>query len=472
MHKHQAAAAIVSAALLLGLAGDVLLRYIPWGVNIALWTLLLLGAALFVWRRSENPPIHPGAAIACILVGAGIAWRDSPILVGVDIALLGVALPLLGLGARGVRLAAAGLADLVVSVATTAIQTIAGFPQLLISDLSWKRMPRRGFRSAGVAARGSFIAAPALILFGTLLSHADPAFGRVLRQLFGLELRDLAQHFFVTVFFFATSAGFLRSLALSGPMPRLKREFSPLPAAETNVALLWINILFAAFVGVQFQHFFGANLDAPAAAVARRGFFELVWVVGLVLPMLLLLDTLVRKERLRMFRALAAVQVALVFVIAMSAYWRMQLYREEYGLTQLRFYTTAFMIWIAALLVWFALTVLTGRGQRFAIGALTSAIIVLVALHAINPDALIVETNLARAREGKRALDSQYAVSLSDDATPVILANARFFPTGALQTLLKKERTLGWRTWNHSRAQAVAAIRNYESKATPPMGRP
>ena len=80
------------------------------------------------------------------------------------------------------------------------------------------------------------------------------------------------------------------------------------------------------------------------------------------------------RARLALFRGLAALQVALVFIIAASAFHRMKLYRDEYGLTQLRFYTTAFMIWLAVLLFWFVCTVLTGRRQRFAIGALATGV--------------------------------------------------------------------------------------------------
>jgi hypothetical protein len=472
MERHRAAAAIAAAALLLGLAGDVLIRYIPWGINAALWTLLLIGAAFFARSRASSAPVHLGAAAACVLLGAGIAWRDSPVLLGADVVLLLLFLPMLALHARGVRVAAAGLGDLVIALFTTGFQSIAGFPQLLIQDVSWSAVPRGGFRTAKIATRGSFMAAPALLIFGSLLWHADPAFARVLRDLIGFDLRETLLHLVVIGFFFATTAGFLRSLAFSGPIPLFTRGLSALPAAETNFALLLINILFAAFVGVQFRYFFGANLDATASAYARRGFFELVWVVALVLPMLLVLDFLVKREQLRLFRTLAAVQIALVFVIAVSAYRRMQLYRDEYGLTQLRLYTTAFMIWIAVLLLWFALTVLTGHRERFAVGVLTAGIAMLAALHAINPDALIVETNLARAREGRRALDADYATSLSDDATPVILANARYFPKDTIDNVLTRSRPMGWRTWNASRARAIEAVRDYESKATPPIGRP
>src|SRR4030095_10853837 len=89
-------------------------------------------------------------------------------------------------------------------------------------------------------------------------------------------------------------------------------------------------------------------------AYARRGFFELCAVTALVLPMLLVAHWLLRPESPRealAFAVLAGAQALLVLVMLVSALERMRLYREEYGLNELRFYTTAFMLWLGVLLV-------------------------------------------------------------------------------------------------------------------------
>jgi Domain of unknown function (DUF4173) len=93
----------------------------------------------------------------------------------------------------------------------------------------------------------------------------------------------------------------------------------------------------------------------------------------------------------------------------------------EYGLTELRFYTTAFMGWLVLVLGWFAATVLRGRRRRFGAGALTAGFLVLAVLNLVNPDNLIARTNLARAVEG-RSFDVEYAGRLSADAVPALLA--------------------------------------------------
>ncbi|HZG53939.1 MAG TPA: DUF4173 domain-containing protein, partial [Pyrinomonadaceae bacterium] len=175
-----------------------------------------------------------------------------------------------------------------------------------------------------------------------------------------------------------------------------QRSFS-LGAVEVGVVLGLLNVLFGCFVAVQFRYFFGGAArvmsvtELTYAEYARRGFFELTWVAGLMLPLLLAAHALLNKDRRaaeRIFRPLAGVQVALLFVIMASAVARMRLYQSEYGLTELRLYTTAFMLWLGLVFVWFAWTVLVrSNRERFACGALVAAFLTVGLLHLLNPDA-------------------------------------------------------------------------------------
>ena len=124
--------------------------------------------------------------------------------------------------------------------------------------------------------------------------------------------------------------------------------------------------------------------------------------------------------------------IALTLLILVSALVRMRLYQQEFGLTELRFYTTAFMVWLGIVLAWLAVTVLRVREpagdnpgrRRFAFGALIASLALVVALDLINPDALIARTNLARAAAGVgQPLDAEYlAWTLSADAVPTSVA--------------------------------------------------
>jgi hypothetical protein len=142
-----------------------------------------------------------------------------------------------------------------------------------------------------------------------------------------------------------------------------------------------------------------------------------------VLPLLLGWDALMRREDVKskqVFRSLAGLLVALLAVVMASAVKRMMLYTQEYGLTELRFYTTAFMAWLGLTLLWFVATVVArSERKRFAFGALAAGLLITFALHVANPDALIVRVNTER-RTANHAFDAGYALSLSDDAIPAL----------------------------------------------------
>ena len=251
-------------------------------------------------------------------------------------------------------------------------------------------------------------------------------------------------------------------------VPAASRRFA-LGAVEVGTALGLLDLLFASFVLVQVRYFFGGaahvvqTTGLTYSEYARRGFFELVWVAALALPLLLVAHGLLRRDAAtaRLFRALAGAQIALLFVIMASAVARMRLYQSEYGLTELRLYTTAFMLWLGLVFVWFAGVVLwRERRERFACGALVSAALVVGALHLLNPDAYIVRANAAHARRG-RAFDAEYARALSADAAPALLAALPALPRDARCALASdllarwpSDARADWRTWNVARARA------------------
>jgi hypothetical protein len=160
----------------------------------------------------------------------------------------------------------------------------------------------------------------------------------------------------------------------------------------------------------------------------------------------------------------------------------MLLYQSAYGLTELRLYVTAFMGWLAALFLWFALTVLRGQRHRFAFGALAMAFVAIALLNRLNPDAVIARANSARAQAVHR-FDARYVASLSADAVPTLIE--------ALPTLTRGQRrevarailarwtpppSRDWRTWNWGRSQAWAAVESnremiQQMAGTPEMAR-
>ncbi|PYV14906.1 MAG: hypothetical protein DMG21_16820 [Acidobacteria bacterium] len=355
----------------------------------------------------------------------------------------------------------------------------------------WEGMlPGRWRGRAPAAARGLLLAVPPVIVFALLLASADAVFAAFLRNIFRFNLLTLLSHVFLLGFFAWTSAGLLRGLLIGNELSWTAKIQPPqitLGAVELGMMLGAVNLTFLAFVIVQFRYFFGgaglvqATTGLTFAEYARRGFFELVTASALVLPLLLGCHWLSAKNSSRhgrLFRILAGVLLALVFVVMLSALERMRLYQFEYGMTELRLYTTAFMAWLAAVLIWFALTVLSGRRQRFAGGALVAGYVLVVVLHLINPNALIANINTARARTGQR-FDARYAASLGADAVPPLVAALPDLAAG--DRCLIRERLLArwsglpaqagsesadWRSWNASRSEARRIVRENQPMLT------
>lgn len=477
--------ALLGAALALGVLGHLLLGEAP-GIGVSLWIAAGLAAPLLLARRLGIPLRREGLLLflPALLFSAALAWRASPSLAALN--LVGVLLSL-AFGARWARSGdprRAGVLDYLVALPRAAGHAAAGAVLLGLSDVRWRGVSTRGrSERAAVLARGLLLAAPLLFVFGALFVAADPIFGEMVAELAGGGWEARLEAVLRTVLLGWLAAGFLRATLLQ------RREERPVAAGEARrgtldpleaiVVLGLLAALFLAFVLVQFRYLFGgAELVQAVAGMsfaeyARRGFFELVAVAALLLPVLLALDALVADggtERPRALRGLSLALVALLLVIIASAAERMRLYQAAYGLTEDRLYASAFMGWLAVVFVWLAATVLRGRRERFAWGALLAGFATLGALNLLDPDARIARVNLALAERTER-LDAAYLRGLGPDAVPVLLAAVGRLPearacevaANLVGRLPAEGERPGWTSWNRGRARAERLLREREA---------
>ncbi|HLV81012.1 MAG TPA: DUF4173 domain-containing protein [Chthonomonadaceae bacterium] len=479
----------LGAAALLGLLADGLLRAGPWGVNIGIWTVALVAALLLLARRQPIRLEGEGRwlLIPALLFALLFSWRDSTTLKVVDGLALVIALGLAAVSGRIGGLRIAGVTTYVYYLLIAGLNAAFGPVLLLFSDIAWAEMPDWGWqRRAFAVGRGLLLALPLLLVFGALFASADPVFAHYLSAVFQLDYDELCSHLLIILVCAWGVAGWLRGTLLrEEPVrgSRADRQWVALGGVEIVVVLGLLDLLFLAFVLIQMRALFGgaalvrATTGLTYAEYARSGFFELVTASALALPLLLLAHWLLRKERPaeeRWFRLLAGGQVLLLFVIMASAVQRMHLYQMAYGLTELRFYTLAFMGWLAALLALFVATVMRGRRERFAFGALMSGFLAAAVLNVLNPDALIVGANIANARAG-HVFDVEYNTSLSADAVPALAARLSVLPPPERQAAaeaLRREAALlaqsrDWRCWSVSRAQALQATEQTTGAAKP-----
>lgn len=485
---------ILGAALILGGLGDALLRATPWGVNFLLWVAALgvAGVALAWWGVPLRGDGRWFAAVAVVFAG-GVLWRDSPVVAALDVGVVLLAISLAIWRGREGSLRRAGISDYMIGATIAGALSSAGPLPVTARDIQWREVARGRWRDPTLAvARGVLISTPLLLVFGGLFVAADAVFERLVLDFFGFDLAEVFGHLALICALAWISCGALWAalLANSGTDLTVRRpDALSLGILEVGIVVGLLDLLFAAFVAVQVRYLFGgagrvlATDGLTYAEYARRGFFELVTVTALALPLLLLAHWLLRTDNRvaeRVFRWLAVGLVALLFVVVASALQRMYLYTQQFGLTELRLYTTVFMLWLSTVLLWLLATVLRGRRDLFAFGALVSGLAVVLLINAINPDAFIARTNISRAQDGED-LDVPYLASLSADAVPVLVESYPEVGDGLLykDTTIPpsgKEKSLqgptleeaitkrwskqntDWRSWNLSRYRAHAIV--------------
>ena len=479
---------LLLTALVAGLLGDVLLRATPWGINVLLWVAALAGGAAFLARLGGIAAAGEGRWLVpvAVLFAAGVAWRDSPMVAALNVLALLVAVALAVLRGRSGVLRRAGISEYLFGGLFSGALASAGPVPVAVRDVRWRGAFEGKWKGSALAAtRGVLLAAPILLVFGGLLVAADAVFEKLVTDVLGFDLAEVLNHLFLVILFAWISAGLLWAALLS-PVPEQIELRRPgvlsLGIVEVGIVLGLLDALFLAFVVIQVRYLFGGartvveGVGLTYAEYARRGFFELVAVTALALPLLLLAHWLLRSENRaheRVFRVLSGLMVALLFVVVASALQRMRLYVGEFGLTELRFFTTAFMAWVASVLAWFVLTVLLGRRDRFAFGALLAGFAAIALINLVNPDALIARVNLERMEEGER-FDASYLTLLSADAAPVLLdalprlENAdRRTVEEDLRARWNEKTEADWRTWNLSRARARHLVQAHASSSRP-----
>jgi len=412
---------ILIDALFLGTLADSLLRQ-GFGLGLVIWmSAFTLIAVHFARRRGAVRREQIGWLIAVLFFAACFALRNSTGLLFYDFVALTGALLLSGatltpsspmrtiLGQR--------LRDVALGLAFTFKRSLGQIVSA-VHDSQFGTMRTWRMGRASRIARGAVLALPILAIFAALFASADPLFG-ALFALPNIDLGTLLTHFILTGFFTWLTAGWFYSAFGDEANPKVPRSAHArvltLGTTDMTTILGSVVLLFALFVGVQIRWLFGgeqlvrATTGLSYAQYARHGFFELVCVSLLLLPVLVGTRSLVADEdakAIRRHRALAIPLLVLVSGVMASALGRMGLYVHYYGLSTDRLYASVFMVWLAIVFMWFGLTVLRRRIRDFAAGMAITGFVGLAGLNLSNPEAFVARVNIARAVDARRLNDS------------------------------------------------------------------
>ncbi len=323
--------------------------------------------------------------------------------------------------------------------------------------------------------RGLALALPIVILFGVLLASADIVFASLFNfnaDFIGIGFGHLA----LMLIAGSLVVAILRKSSRSSVVDLGSTTLPVIGKSETMVVLGSLNLLFAVFVGTQIYAGFGQadqiiqNAGLSYSDYARQGFFQLLWVAGLTLFVLVLISTMRPSEgHSKAVVKMASISGVLTGGIIGVALNRLLLYIGDRGLTPMRFYSSVFSIWIAVAFL-IVLLRLAGVGPKKAWlmpALVVSAMTSLFALNVANPEAIIASHNLARQGVeddypgyGRAAVLGED--KLSGDGIQVLIEGAGDLPPG-LQASLKasicdfeynRHQDRGWTGFNFSEASA------------------
>lgn len=430
---------ILSAALLVGIAADALLRGGFDGIGFPIWIAILVLVAVAIARRDRRhvPPEALGWLVAAVLAAMGLAWRASEELQVFDFlaTLLALGLAAIALGQPQAALVGARLRDTVWAGARVLRDVFIGAIPLTLRELFASGARDAASRRGWPMIRTTLIVVALLAVFGSLLRAADPIFASLL-ALPNVDIGLFISHLLVIGFFAWVFTGWSRGAFISPANASRPPERLPVTLGMTDMtaALVTLDMLFALFILAQLGWFFGgesflqARTGLTAAQYARSGFFQMVFVVMLVVPLLMATRALRAPgaDTARRHTRLAIPMVVLLLAMIVSAALRMRLYVHYFGLTTERFYTLAIMTWLAFVLVWLSATILRGDDRHFAAGAVIAGYLTLFALNVMVPDRIVARVNVARAQRatptGGSSLDVGYLSTLGGDALETAIA--------------------------------------------------
>jgi hypothetical protein len=470
----------------LGLAGQLLFYGVGIGLNAPIAISLILVAGWIARRPGTTPRLLDSwLAPSALTFAVFAAIRADPSIVALDLL---AALGLTGMalvsftGRAVVRTAFAALLALALSVAgwvVTGLVPALGDARRSIPADAFKADRARTMMPI---LRGVLIAIPIVIVFVVLFSSADAVFASMVEELASvrLDVGDMPGRLALAAAIAWLATGVLAMTAASAApqevaAPRLGWRLGETEAVTVLVAVVAV---FAVFVVLQAAYLFG-GLDTLAitglgyAEYARRGFFELVAVAILAGGLVTAVDQLARRRTTALVAGGIAL-AALTGVVVASAAFRMRLYQEAYGWTELRFYVLATIVLLGVLLAVLVAALLANRVRWIGHAVLVTGLAVGLALNLVGPVRFITEQNVARVvdpslvpEHGTSGLDASYLGSLDMDAVPGLI-EALPHLEGTAADLVRSQLRLrlqvlraepdGWQAWNVGRSAALAAL--------------
>lgn len=448
-------------SLAAGLLAGIVLPFRDMGIGYAI-VILAAGGVILTFAANRRSRFTQACAVLCALLALTTVVRDAEWIVILSILASGV-------------LCVAGL----VNGRSTPAFILAGIslPLAGLRGLPWLGRSLQAvtsLRKSAAAVRTVIWSVLGVLIFGLLFASADALF----KKWAGAIIPDLNLDSFVLRAFLTVFIGgiVLAATYLGLNPPKVETATRPVrPVArryEWLAPVLLVDAVFLVFLIAQATASFGGHeyveriTGLTYAEYVHQGFGQLTVATALTL---LVVWAAARKAPrttpadVLWLRGSLGVLCVLTLVVVASALYRMHLYQEAYGFTQLRLLVDVFEGWLGLLVVGVIVTGITLKATWLPRAALLSGATLLLGLAAINPDAWIAQHNVDRyTATGK--VDWVFLQGLSDDAVPVLAK----LPAQDANCALKGHETSNddWLEFNYGRHRARPLLNAHPSNTT------
>lgn len=277
--------------------------------------------------------------------------------------------------------------------------------------------------STSAIIRGSVFALILVAVLLWLLTQGDLVFSKIVNNF----LSTIWERIIVSILVFA--------LLFSVGLTKVKKHFSVLNSEvnlthgkvyELAIILSSVVALFTVFIGVSFRYLFlpvaeenlreiGIN-SATYSEYVRAGFTELLIAATIVLCIIIYVSRFTHKlqdSQKWLIQILTAVLTIENGLLLLSATKRLFLYTEAHGLTRVREFGLAFLIWVGFILLIMLMGVLYKMSRELlAKSVLAVTVAIFISLSVFNLDELIA---VSYPPTVNKEVDYSYITSLSTD---------------------------------------------------------
>lgn len=276
---------------------------------------------------------------------------------------------------------------------------------------------------------GIIVSIPCLVFITFFLSSADEIFSRNVNSFLQNSQSVLSAGFLYKLVCSLAAGFYLFGLVymMYQPQSETKVAFN-IKYGDfiiINIVLFSILFVYTVFTAIQFQYLFADSGDLPYGLsytyYARRGFFELLFLSGVNIFIILLVVNLTQDESglwVNLTKVFCCYLCLITFILLISSFYRMWLYNADSGLTRLRFLVLGFLVFEAVGLLFTFIYIIKPQFSIISIYLLIGLTYYL-ALNIVPMDSIIAKSQVDRYFATGNG-DIQYAVSLSSDAAPQI----------------------------------------------------